>query len=240
MGHGKSLFFKEIAQKYSGFYRGKNLFRQPAAFFPYRDTRCRVRLVKRFLSSSRFTEVAIHWSADITVLELVANGAVFTLDDRRLERLVQGPDSSMPAQVVINANPVGVASRLLTQAVQWRISQLAALSPVVPLGITLARGQLTVRRTGFPANFALLDDFVRLSLELHDQFRLAVAEGVTFRESVAAAIDDTRCPVCCSDLDGPIVICARCRTPHCRDCWIYNGKCGMYACNETRFVARDQ
>lgn len=238
MGQGNSLLFNEIAQKYNGFYRGQHLFRKPSAFFHYRDTKCRIRLVKRLFSSSRFTEFAIRWSADSTVLEIVANGASMTLNDQKLVPISTGPESSLHDRCQIQANPEQQARRLLTQAAQWRIAQLASLPPVVPLAITLAQGQLIVRRASFPKDFGSLDDFVRLSLELHDQFRLAIAEGVEFSDSLAASIDETKCPVCCCEMDGPIVICARCRTPHCRDCWLYNGKCGMYACNETRFLSR--
>lgn len=41
------------------------------------------------------------------------------------------------------------------------------------------------------------------------------------------------CPVCCESIRQTAVQCARCRTPHHRECWDYAGTCAMYACQGT-------
>lgn len=39
------------------------------------------------------------------------------------------------------------------------------------------------------------------------------------------------CPVCGSPEAGlPLVVCPDCETPHHRECWMFNGGCGIYAC----------
>lgn len=40
------------------------------------------------------------------------------------------------------------------------------------------------------------------------------------------------CPVCSCEVGGESKIdCPACGVPHHKDCWGYNGKCGIYACN---------
>lgn len=48
--------------------------------------------------------------------------------------------------------------------------------------------------------------------------------------------DELQCQVCGEALEAPMVWCARCDTPHHRDCWEWNGGCSTYGCKseETR------
>lgn len=43
-----------------------------------------------------------------------------------------------------------------------------------------------------------------------------------------------RCPVCASPFAGRTARCAKCATPHHRECWDYAGGCSTYACGGTR------
>lgn len=43
-----------------------------------------------------------------------------------------------------------------------------------------------------------------------------------------------RCPVCASAFQGLTARCAKCATPHHRECWDYAGGCSTYACGGTR------
>jgi len=42
------------------------------------------------------------------------------------------------------------------------------------------------------------------------------------------------CQICGSAMDERIVYCAKCRTPHHEECWMYNGACSTYGCREIR------
>ena len=46
------------------------------------------------------------------------------------------------------------------------------------------------------------------------------------------------CQLCGAEIEGDIVWCAECSTPHHRDCWQYNGQCTIYGCPSKRFVER--
>ena len=46
-----------------------------------------------------------------------------------------------------------------------------------------------------------------------------------------------QCQVCGTEMRDRIVLCARCRTPHHEECWLYMGECSTFACKERRYVA---
>lgn len=47
--------------------------------------------------------------------------------------------------------------------------------------------------------------------------------------------DGARCLVCRSQLDGQIIYCASCHTPHHRECFRYAGACSVYACRAREY-----
>jgi len=78
---------------------------------------------------------------------------------------------------------------------------------------------------------------VQGGLELFDQLMLHKADGLEFTESNQAAVmEDFRCPICSDDVMHEMVVCKRCKTPHCAECWEYNGKCATFACMEKRYI----
>jgi len=61
--------------------------------------------------------------------------------------------------------------------------------------------------------------------------------GLNFiNEDEVTLLESMKCPICSEEIETETVCCLRCQTPHCRDCWSYNGECATYACNETRFT----
>lgn len=128
------------------------------------------------------------------------------------------------------------ASPLLTDAVKWKMIELKNLIPG-SMEIRIEQDRLrVVSAQWFDSSRSLLD-FVQGSLELFDQLMLPRAEGVEFlHQNQAAIIDDFHCPICSDDVMHEMVVCRRCKTPHCAECWEYNGKCATFACMEDRFV----
>lgn len=51
------------------------------------------------------------------------------------------------------------------------------------------------------------------------------------------ALESTQCNVCNEAMgpDRPLVMCAKCQTPHHKDCWAYIGKCSTYNCGATDY-----
>ena len=67
-------------------------------------------------------------------------------------------------------------------------------------------------------NDAVLEEAVRRTL----RGRATMLVSVVARRGV--------CRVCGSSLDGRLVTCARCRTPHHEQCWRYAGLCSTFGC----------
>jgi C4-type Zn-finger protein len=47
---------------------------------------------------------------------------------------------------------------------------------------------------------------------------------------------DGNCPICGQGIFRRKMKCPVCKTPHHEECWDYNEKCGMYACNGVKTV----
>jgi ribosomal protein L40E len=45
------------------------------------------------------------------------------------------------------------------------------------------------------------------------------------------------CGVCGQAIESDLVRCRKCRSPHHRDCWDYNGRCSTYGCQEGSWIA---
>ncbi len=42
------------------------------------------------------------------------------------------------------------------------------------------------------------------------------------------------CQICGTAMEERVVYCAKCKTPHHEECWMYNGACSTYGCREIR------
>lgn len=67
-----------------------------------------------------------------------------------------------------------------------------------------------------------------LQLALHAKYAFAGDTGVKVLGVVGMSKGD--CQVCGVELDGAVVRCASCATPHHADCWAYVGVCSTYGC----------
>ena len=232
--------FEKIATRYGGWYSSARLARPPAATFTYKGADVRVRCRRRpNRQNRRETEFRIVWPRKVERMEVVTRGQI--PDVRALRNLAPWPtdDETFNASfdVYIGGRTPDIGRRLLSSGVRWQIQQLALFMDGEVVRVFLDRGLLTVRKRGFVKSAQGLDDFVRYCLELYDQMTLTTSEGIEFREDVLmSVVDDVHCPICSSDIEGRMVVCVRCKTPHCLECWQYNTRCGMYACNETRYM----
>jgi hypothetical protein len=53
-------------------------------------------------------------------------------------------------------------------------------------------------------------------------------------EAPALTSSGGECQVCGAGMNDHVVYCAKCRTPHHEECWVYNGACSTYGCREIR------
>jgi len=112
-----------------------------------------------------------------------------------------------------SADVTELRTGLLTGNVQHFVFRIASLGRSDDLMVKLHKGKLVFSKSDIGPKFQDTADFIQQALQIFDLLRLSESWGVKF-------------------LDG-----ARCQTPHCRDCWEYNGQCATFACRETRFTA---
>lgn len=233
---GWSSAFEQIALRYGGWYSPARLLRPPASSFRYKNADCRVRCLRRWPGRPRqSTQLRIAWPGPELRLEIRGPGQPSGLRGGHSLEPVSIAESGFGQRFACWSTHQDLARRLVTPGVVWQLDQLQRTGGAANPRVAIERGWLTVSRQGFVRHSEPLDDFVRYALELYDQMLLTLSEGIEFEDHVISALDEMQCPVCSSDIESQMVICVRCKTPHCHDCWVYNGKCGMYACAETRF-----
>ncbi|MGI9519502.1 MAG: hypothetical protein ACR2NP_20795 [Pirellulaceae bacterium] len=233
--------FEKLAERYGGWYHSAKLTRPPVATFKYKDAECRIRCRRIGRNrSTKTTEMRIAWpQVKPLTMEIVPVSHSPQLRGLRSSEPMTTEDAAFDEifHVFVGKRKPQNARRLLSSGVRWQVQQLGAHLGSVPIRITIDRGWLTIRKYVYIKSAEDLDDFARFCLELFDQFTLTLSEGIEFREDVVmTAVEQLQCPICSSDIEGQMVVCVRCKTPHCLDCWQYNTKCGMYACDEGRYM----
>lgn len=227
----KKKFYRMLAQRYGGNVSSRIVY--PRLWFRYGSA-------MGYLKSSRNRQ-----HREQTVLTL-------TWPDKKLRFDVASPDHYVPTyrssepidakeqgftrEFTVQSNNAEDTRRMLSHGVRWKIEQLAAQLGNDSVLVSLASGKVKITKPGLVREFQQLDDMVRMGLELHDQLLLTKSEGIDFIDDAEAKIlGDVKCPICSEEVMEEMVICLRCKTPHCRDCWQYNGHCATFACNETRY-----
>lgn len=228
----KRRFYKQLALRYGGNVVNRVLC-SPRMWFRYGST-------MGYLKGARSRQ---HREQTILILTWPDKGLKFeiTTPDRnfrahRYSEQIDAKEQGFNRSFKIQTNNRAELERLLSHGVRWKIEQLMVQLGVESVLIKLANGKLRMVKPGRVQNFQQLDDLVRMGLELHDQMLLTKSEGIDFvDEAQAQILGDVKCPICSEEVMEEMVICVRCKTPHCKDCWQYNGHCATFACNETRF-----
>lgn len=145
-------------------------------------------------------------------------------------------DKDFDAAFHVLAMDPALANQLLTDAVKWKMLEIKSLHRG-KVKFEIVNGKLRTSTDDWFKTGQSLLDFVQGGLELFDQLMLHKADGLEFTESNQAAVmEDFRCPICSDDVMHEMVVCKRCKTPHCAECWEYNGKCATFACMEKRYI----
>lgn len=214
------------------------LLTNPSLSFNYGRTYCHVKNRKsRKFNEGRQTELLMVWPDRSFKLEVSTSPARSRNWGTSGWESVELDDPQFEGNFFVSTNQPKVAQQLLSSGVRWQLEQLRRHTGNLQLVVSINRGTLSISKPGYIKDYQLLDDFIRFSLELFDQLMLGSAEGIEFvRENEAAVVSDVKCPICSEEIIQDMVVCTRCKTPHCLDCWQYNGQCATFACSETRFV----
>ncbi len=246
--------YEKLGERYLGKKPSKKggivyafLMNKPSLRFDYGRTFCSVRNRKsvRF-SSRRQTEISMLWpnrkfKLEVSTSKVLSPSKIPTPSrvwTKKSMKPIELDDDSFAGNMHVVSNNPDMANQILSRNVQWQIEQLKRLGAGQEISVELNRGSLVISKPGYIKAYQPLEDFVRLSLELFDQMMLVNAEGLEFvNEDMATVVDDVKCPICSEEIKFDLVVCTRCKTPHCRDCWQYNGQCATFACSEKRFLS---
>lgn len=208
-------------------------FSTPSLMFDYGRTFCVLKSRRRLFSTlSQCTQLKMTWPDVRFRLDLTTP----PLANRSWGlKPVPLKDAAGKAFSLFSNQPE-VAAKMLSDTVVWQLEQLKSLPNGPDLKVTIQRGEMLITKSGYLKEYTVLDDFLRLGLELFDQLMLVHSVGIDFVTTEEAIVcEDVKCPICSEQISQEMVVCPRCKTPHCLDCWEYNGQCATYACYETRF-----
>jgi len=240
---GWNKVYVDVAKRYGGQVYPGYLFSRPSMTFDYGRTSCRLvtRKTTRF-PECKLTELSLNWPDKRFKLEIGHNLAVASRKWNlgRASSEVVLDDCPFQTSLSVISNQPELARKMLNKPVQWQIEQLLHHLNNAQLFVSIHKGRMAVAKPSFIKDFHKLDDFVRFSLDLFDQLMLTECQGIEFvSRDEPSVIGEIVCPICSEPITYQTVVCVRCKTPHCLDCWQYNGQCATFACNETRYIHAD-
>jgi hypothetical protein len=234
--------FLSVARWYHGRLYKNGWLQTPSVRIPYAQTAIDLAIVYGE-NSRKCTEAVLRWNESPAVVRIFSNHYGVRKTGKRPS--VRLNDAEWDRQFTVESNDPSFARSLLSGGVRSAIIMLSRIRRNGGVDIYFAGGTLTVHKLMVLDQPAELSAFVRHVMELYDQALLAQTTGIECVNHIEAhVIEDAKCPICGDQIVDDLVFCSKCKTPHHRECWNYNGKCATYACGETNFamprVARPQ
>ena len=222
-----------LAKRYGGTGVRGNLWRRHTLQFSYRESAILVEVGKNH--DARFMAT---WPDKFINIEVFHQQSSMSTSGDATMKMIDLPDSEPFADTfTVRANNRTVAEKLLSPAVQFQIESLYHFMGDVPVHIRWNMGRLDIVKEMSLRRHDDLDEFVRQALAIFDQAMLTQTQGIEFVDSdKARPLDDAICQLCGEKIESELVYCRRCKTPHHRDCWHYNGRCTTFACGETAYL----
>ncbi len=224
--------------------------KSPASAFMYGSTPCHVSVKHRgfWRIKKRSIHLTVTWVPDSTGSSRsnAADTLLISTDSKEKirfalmkERQVGSADfrSRFHVKTVHACEDSRPARQQLNGNVQHFLLKIVNLGRSDDLSVRLHKRKLSFRKSDIGPDFQNVADFIHQALQIFDLLRLSQSWGVKFLDhDDATVVEDVVCPICTGALSDDLVSCLRCQTPHCRDCWEYNGQCATFACRETRFT----
>lgn len=230
--------YMHVANKYGGQCKPGSWFSRPTARFRYGDAHCFLSTVKTKVSGGgEFTQLSIGCQYADLRLEIIPRWRSEKLWPLPGTQEIRTHSAAFDQKFFVRASDPDLAREFLSEGVRWQLDRLCKFMGSDDLYVLLQRGALVIKKPTFIRTQQLLDDFVRFALETYSQAMLTRTEGIEFvAEPSRKVAEQIRCQICGEEIRSELVTCVRCQTPHCRECWEYNGQCATYGCGETRFV----
>jgi hypothetical protein len=142
---------------------------------------------------------------------------------------------------VVKSDDIESVRNFLNAAVQQEMLKLKRLRSNDHVYLSMTGAQLIIRKLNVLNRADDLNTFYESGGRICDELMALIGEnGAGAIQILDVSFETTeeapKCQICGDQITSDKVICRRCRTPHHRDCWEYNGGCSVYACRERRYV----
>lgn len=209
-------------------------FATPTLMFLYGSIHCKLKSRRKFfLVGPRQTEFRMFWQGEPLSFTLKAtpNPTVSKFKSIPLNT----PKAFGQVYTLTSAQPQ-LVRKFLGVGIQSELEQLRCLNQDGALQITLNGQSLKVTKPGYIRDFPSLDHLIRHSINLYQQLTLGEDQAIVFlQHDKTVVLERIQCSLCKANIEGPMVLCRGCKTPHCKECWTYSQRCSTYACRETRY-----
>jgi hypothetical protein len=227
--------FQAVARWFHGRLEKRGWLTTPAVRIPYNHADIDVTIGVGD-NGRKCTQATVEWEEFNTAIRIYSNQ--FGLRPFSKRGGLRMGDAEWDRAFTVEAEDYQVARTVLTGGVRSAIIMLSRIRRAGGLDIRFGQGELLVQKLMVLDQASELSAFVRHVMELFDQALLSRTTGIEFVDHVEAqVIEDAKCPICGDLIEDDLVFCSRCKTPHHRECWNYNGKCATYACGELNFAA---
>jgi hypothetical protein len=233
--------YRRLAARYGGTCRRPGMFSYPYVEFNHRSVRAHLRVTTsatNLVSRGPATQLTIPWPDSGLVCEVrYPRPDRLAPADNGLREMSTG-QPEMSQYYSIRGTDQAALMESLNEVVRWQIEKIRRTPPSGSLCIQFLPSRLTITKAYATHHYMDVERFVEESLELYDQVMLTRSKGIEFTEQHSAQVlDEVVCRVCGEEIVEDLVFCRRCKTPHHRECWQYNGVCSVFACGETHFQA---
>lgn len=151
---------------------------------------------------------------------------------------IQIGDPTFDPRYVIKSSKPEFAKEFLDTETKKAIEDLRSLLSNDAIRVSLNTDRMLIRKLGVIDDIQTLIAFGELAIILYDRTDICYekAIGVEIVSSeIGKGADAPVCQVCGVPIADKMIFCKKCKTPHHRDCWDYNGRCSTYACGEKTF-----
>ncbi len=236
--------YRELANRYRGRYETRGLSDPPTVSFNHNGSTVRVGLAPTIAgqpSQIPRTRVVARFRQGIPFrLELAPLARPAPPQLPKGTRLLKLGIAEFDREFVVQANDLEMARDFLSSRVRGSIVLLHRMAQLGGMLVSVNPERMLVQvDRNLGSSVDALAMAVREALLLHD----GLTEGVMRRLKQGISIvedpegtenqgEHQTCKVCLEPIgDGPITVCAVCKTPHHRDCWEFVGACSIYGCN---------
>jgi hypothetical protein len=236
--------YRDLANRYRGRYESRGLSDPPTVSFSHNRSSVRVGLAPTIPGQPNQiprTRVVARFPRGIPFrLELAPVARPAPPQLPKGTRLLKLGIPEFDREFVVQANDLEMARDFLSAKIRGSLALLHRMAQTGGMLLSVNPERMLVQiDRNLGSNADVLGLAVREALVLHDGLSEGVAlrlkQGISIVEDSTDSDGDGLPPVCkvCLEpiVEGPIIVCADCNTPHHRDCWDYVGACSIYGCN---------